>query len=558
MASNSFSLHAGRAKVTAVAVFSLLVILVLTACGNNTTQHNGPKILTAIADTAGTYTENFSPFGSNPNNGTFGLIYEPLVFVDAITGQETPMLATGHTYNTDSTQLTFTIRQGVKWSDGQAFTADDVVFTFNMLKQYPAADGAGLWTYLSGVQSTDPNTVVFTFKKAYPPLLPYIEGTNIVAQHTFSSAGDPTKFINSTPVGTGPFTLKSFTPQLITLSKNPNYWQADKVKVDEVRYEEVSSADTAILKLQSHQVDWTAVFSPAANAFAQKDPAHNHVYMVPVAPVSLILNQTDPLLSQLAVRQAISLSLDRQQMSSAGEAGLEPVISPTGLTAGQIKAGYEDPQYANLTFGAPDAAKAAQTLTAAGFTKGSDGIFADAQGHKLAFTAEVPNDWNDYVQNLTIAQQNLQAAGIQLTINKVSDDSYFSDRGSGHYQIMMVGALYGPTPFYYYNDILNSANIGQGGLNWPRWKDAATDQLLQQYASSTDPNVQKQALYGIEKIIVEQVPIVPLLGAVEFFEYTTTNWTGWPTPDNPYAIGSAYNRPPGDNEQVILHLTPAS
>ena len=58
--------------------------------------------------------------------------------------------------------------------------------------------------------------------------------------------------------------------------------------------------------------------------------------------------------------------------------------------------------------------------------------------------------------------------------------------------------------------------------------------------------------------MVEKLPIIPLLGAVEFFEYTTTNWTGWPTPDNPYAIGSAYNRPPGDNEQVILHLTPAS
>src|SRR5690348_11890650 len=174
MASTSFSLHSVRAKATAAAVFSLLVILVLTACGNNTNKNTGPKVLTAIADTAGTYTENFSPFASNPNNGTFGLIYEPLVFVDAITGQETPMLATGHTYNGDSTQLTFTIRQGVKWSDGQAFTADDVVFTFNMLKQYPAADGAGLWSYLSGVQSTDPNTVVFTFKKADLPLLPYI------------------------------------------------------------------------------------------------------------------------------------------------------------------------------------------------------------------------------------------------------------------------------------------------------------------------------------------------------------------------------------------------
>ncbi len=563
---DSHAFHLGFAKAkgkTILASFMFLVVasLLLSACGNNTSNNtsnnSGPKILTAIGYTGGTYTESFSPFGSSPNNGTFGLIYEPLVFVDAITGQETPMLATGHTFNSDNTQLSFTIRQGVKWSDGQAFTADDVVFTFNLLQTNPDADSSGLWTYLSSVQKTDPNTVVFTFKKADPPLLPYIEGTSIVPQHAWPS-GDPTKAVNATPIGTGPFTLKSFTPQLITLDKNPSYWQASQVKVDEVRYEAVSSADTAILDLISHKVDWSAVFSPAANTFAQKDSAHNHVYMVPVAPVSLILNQTVYPLNQLPVRQAISVALDRQQMSQSGEAGLEPVISPTGLTAGQIHGGYEDPNYASTTFGAADPNKAQQILTSAGYTKGSDGIFVDPHGNKLSFTAEVPNDFNDYVANLMIAAQNLQAAGIDLKVNQVSDNSYFSDRGSGNYQIMMVGALYGPTPFYYFNDILYSANISNGGLNWPHWNDPATDQFLNQYATSTDPTVQKQALFGIEKIMVEQLPVIPLLGAVEFFEYTTVNWTGWPTPDNPYAIGSAYNRPPGDNEQVILHLTPAS
>jgi peptide/nickel transport system substrate-binding protein len=558
MAFHTFPLRSFKVKGSTASVSFILLavaLLLLTACGNNPGNNNGgTKVLKAIANTNGSYTENHSPFGSNPNDGTF-LIYEPMVFVDAINGQETPMLATAHTFNSDNTQLSFTIRQGVKWSDGQAFTADDVVFTFNMLKQYPAADSAALWSYLNSVDKTDANTVVFTFKKAYPPLLPYIEGINIVPQHVWSTAGDPTKFVNQNPVGTGPMKLKSFTAQLITYVKNADYWQADKVKVDEVQYQAVGNAQAAILALTNHSVDWSGVFSPAVNTFQQKDPDHNHVYMVPVAPVTLILNQTIYPLNQLPVRQAISAALDRQQMSTAGEAGLEPVISPTGLTAGQKD--FIDPQYASLSFGAADANKAMQILTTAGYTKGSDGIFVDPQGGKLSFTAEVPSDFSDYVQNLQIAQQNLKAAGIDLKINQVSDDSYFGDRGSGKYQIMMVGALYGPTPFYYFNDILNSANIGDGGLNWPKWNDAATDQFLNQYASSSDPNVQKQALYGIEKIMVEQLPVIPLLGAVEFFENTTANWTGWPTPDNPYAIGSAYNRPPGDNEQVILHLTPA-
>lgn len=561
MAFHTFPLQPFKAKGKAVSlsfIFLAIATLLLAACGNPPANNNGaPKVLKAIAYTNGTYTESFTPFKSNPNDGTF-MIYEPLMFVDDITGQETPMLATGHQFNSDNTQVSYTIRQGVKWSDGQAFTADDVVFTFNLIKTNPAADINGVWTYLSGVQKTDANTVTFTFAKAYPPAVPYIDAVNIVAQHAWPTDTSPDKEVNGTPVGTGPMKLKSFTPQLITLEKNPDYWQASQVKVDEVQYQAVGNAQAAILALTSHQVDWAGVFSPAVNTFVQNDSTHNHQYMVPVAPVTLILNQTIYPLNQLPVRQAISAALDRQQMSTAGEAGLEPVINPTALTAGQISAGYGDPQLTSLSFGAPDPNKADQILTAAGYTKGADGIYVDPKGGKLSFTAEVPSDFNDYVQNLQIAAQNLKAAGIDLKVNQVSDDAYFGDRGSGNYQIMMVGALYGPTPFYYFNDILNSANIGKGGLNWPHWSDPATDQFLNQYATTTDPNVQKQALFGLEKIIVNQLPMIPLLGAVEFFEYTTNNWTGWPTPDNPYAVGSPYTRSTGDNEQVILHLTPAS
>ena len=70
--------------------------------------------------------------------------------------------------------------------------------------------------------------------------------------------------------------------------------------------------------------------------------------------------------------------------------------------------------------------------------------------------------------------------------------------------------------------------------------------------------MQKQALHGLTNIMADQLPVIPVLDAIQFFEYTTANWTGWPTPQNPYCIGSAYSLAAGDNEQVILHLTPAS
>ena len=553
--------QAPRNATLLAAIPVVLLAIVLAACGSASQgKSGGTHTLTAICSVGGSYTQNMSPFSPNVNCGVDGLLYENLAYVNGVTGQETPMLSTGHQFSADNMTLTFTIRQGVKWSDGQAFSANDVSFTFNLLKQYPAADSAGLWQHLASVTAPDANSVVMTFQSAAPTQLPFIEGTYIVPQHLWSSVGDPSKFTNTSPVGTGPMKLKSFDAQVIKYVKNPTYWQANKVKVDELDYPVVDSNDTALLKMASHQADWTGIFSAALQtAFVQKDSAHNHVYMVPVVPAQIVPNLKNPLLAQLAVRQAISAALDRQQMSTAGEAGLEPPASPTGLMPGQEK--YLDPQFGGKlpSFGAADPAKAAQILESAGFKKGSDGVYADAQGHKLAFKVTVPGDFSDYVQDLQIAQQNLQAAGITLTLNKVSDDDWRADRASHNFDLIMTGGFFGPTPYYYLEPLLNSAHIsGSGATNWAQWNDPETDQLLQQYASTSDTNTQVQAIQKLSAIMANKLPVIPVLDAIQFFEYTTANWTGWPTPDNPYAIGSAYQLAPGDNEQVILHLTPAS
>jgi peptide/nickel transport system substrate-binding protein len=549
-------------RPTAVLCGVLAVLaLMVAACGGSASATTKTKhTLTAICAVSGSYTQNMSPFNPNVNCGVDGLLYENLEYVNYVTGQETPMLATGHQFSPDNSTLTFTIRQGVKWSDGKAFSANDVAFTFNQLKTYPAADSGGLWTALASVTAPDANTVVMTFQTPTPTLLPTIEGTYIVPQHLWANVGDPSKYTNTSPIGTGPMLFNSFGAQLISYKKNPNYWQADKVAVDILNYPVVDSNTTALLKMASHQADWTAIFDPAVqSAFVQKDSAHNFSAPIPVVPAQIVPNLKNPLLSQLAVRQAISAALDRNAMSTSGEAGFEQAASPTGLMPGQEK--YLDASFNGTlpSYGAADPGKADSILSAAGFTKGSDGIYADAQGHKLAFKVTVPGDFSDYVADLQIAQQNLQAAGIKLDLNKVSDDDWRSDRASHNFDLIMTGGFFGSTPYYYLNPLLNSAFInGTNATNWAGWKDNQTDQLLHQYATSSDPNTQIQAIQGLTKIMATDLPVITVLDAVQFFEYSTANWTGWPTPNNLYAIGSSYQLAAGDNEQVILHLTPAS
>lgn len=565
MASGAFSSmrRPSTARVTgALAAVVMLFSLSLAACGSNGGNQNnsGNHVLISLGFVGASFTQEMSPFSPNVNVGIEGPVYEPLEYVNDVTSQETPMLATGHQWSSDNKTLTFTTRQNVVWSDGQPFSANDVAFTFNMLKQFPQADVNNLWNHLTKVSASDANTVVMSFSDVDTPILPYIEGIEIVPQHLWANVGDPTKYINANPVGTGPMMLKSFTAQQITYVKNPKFWEASMVHVDELDYPAVNGNPAAILKMASHQADWAGVFDPSLNpAFVQKDATHNHIYMVPVVPAQIVPNLTDPLLGQLAVRQAISAALDRNQMAASGEAGLEQPASPSGLIPGQEKFLPASDNGTLPSFGAANPTQAEQILTTAGFKKGSDGIFADSKGHKLSFKVTVPGDFSDYVQDLMIAQQNLQTAGIQLSLNEVSDNDWRSDRNTGNFQLLMTGGFFGPTPYYYFEPLLHSTHIGgANGTNWSQWKDATTDNLLNQYATSSDPNVQTQAIQGLVTIMETKLPVIPVLDAVQFFEYTTVNWTGWPTPQDPYAVGSPYQLTAGDNEQVLLHLTPAS
>jgi peptide/nickel transport system substrate-binding protein len=546
---------------------TLLVVftMILAACGGGSNNNNGPKtngkvVLRVAAQSYDFAQSGFNPYNGHPNAGILGLVYETLYFVNVNGGAFTPMLATSYQWNSDNTQLTFTIRQNVKWNDGQPFTADDVAFTFNAMKQYPAADGAGVWQYLTSVQATGPNTVVMTFQKAYPPVLATIAGkVYIIPKHVFASVGDPTKYLTDHPVGTGPFTLTRYQPDLAVYDKFAGYWQASQVKIDEVRFPEYKDNATLQLALPKGEVDWAGYFSPTLQQdFVAKDPAHNHLFMDAINLYSICVNQKDPMLGGAAgrpIRLALSYALDRSQIAAQATAGLEPPGSMTGLVLPTMNS-WLDPQFANLPTSA-DTAKAEKFLTDAGFTKGSDGIY-QKNGQRLSFTLRSVDSYSDWNAAAKLIATEAKAVGIEIKNVTVGEDNYYTLRTDGKYdyQLMFCGMVGGPTPFYLYNQYLNSNQIGQGKFNFVAWNDPTTDQYLNQYASTTDQNAQKQAIAGIEKVFVENQPFIPLWTGADYDEYSTKNFTGWPDQSNPYASGSPNTAP--DYEIVILHLQPVS
>lgn len=543
------------------AFFTLLTLLtlILTACGDGSTNASKKAILTVGAQSQDVTQAGFNPYNPQPNSGLWGLVYETLFFSNINDGSYTPWLASSYQWSDNNTTLTFATRQNVKWSDGQAFSADDVAFTFNAMKQYVSsgADTHGVWNYLSSVTATDANTVVMKFQKAYPPEFWAIASqVYIIPKHIFAAVGDITKYSTDKPIGTGPFVLTRYSPEIIVYNRNPSYWQASKLHVDEVRYPVYKDNDTFKLVLPKGEIDWAGYFQPdLQTAFVAKDPAHNHYWMAPVAMFTLYVNQTRYPLNQVAVRQAINVALDRDKLANQGEAGLVGPASPTGLVLPAGKP-FLDPSYANIPATA-NAAQAQKYLTDAGFVKGSDGIFADKSGKRLSFTLRTVATYSDWETMAQIIKQNLKDAGIEIkSFDEQTENAYYPGRADGKFDLMIGGMIGGPTPYYMYDTYLNSKDIPPAGFNFEHWSNPQTDQLLQQYASTTDPTVQKQAILGLEKIYMTQLPTIPLVQAPAWFEYRTANFTGWPTQDNPYALGSPYQAP--DEEVVIMHLTPVS
>jgi peptide/nickel transport system substrate-binding protein len=539
----------------------VLLSLVLAACGTSSTpakRTGPPQPLVIVANTGGDLVQNFNPFlnGSVNSYGQFGPIYETLLFFNRGDGTTHPWLADSYTFSPDATQITLKLHQGIQWSDGQPFTSDDVAFTFNVMQKYAAADYLGLDSFIKQVTAPDPQTVVFTLSSPNSSILWLIGGqTWIVAKHIWSTVGDPTKYTDKVPVGTGPYVFKSFTPQLIDLVKNPHFWQPGKPIVPELKYPAFDGNTTAEPAMNSDQTDWNGLYVPnVTKTFIQRDPTHNHYFFPPSDPLILFMNLKRSPFDQLAVRKAISLALDRSKIGTIGESGYDGVSHPTGLIL-PANQQYLDPTYASLSY-TQDATQASQVLATAGYHQGSDGILVGPNGKRLSITASGVSGYTDWDSDYQIIRDNLKAIGIEVKVTDSQPDTVQQDIQNGNFDMAIWYETPGPTPYYIYSALLgssNSAPIGQGATgNFERWNDSATDALLNQYNSTSDQTQQKQAMFGIEKIVVEQMPVVFLVNEPYWYEYNTVKYVGWPDKGNLYAEPSPYMYP--DDEIVLLNL----
>jgi len=529
--------------------------------GSSTAGASGTLVMESSPESA--ITQDFNPFvptAAPQGMGATGLIYEPLLQFDlAAPPRYYNWLATAYTWGPGGKSVTFTIRQGVKWNNGKPLTPADVVFTYNLVKANAAINLAGL--QISSVSSSG-NQVTLTFPTAQYTNLQQIAGVPILPQAQWGSAGSPASFSDPNPVGTGPYKLGSFTPQGFTLVKNPSYWQSSLVKVAKVYFPVYTSNTGALSALFTGKIDWTGNFIPGLQKnFVNTAPQFHHFWEAPGSTNALMPNLHKWPTNQLPVRQAISAAINRSLLASEGEAGLEnPVTNATGLTLPTFQA-WSGPVASQTLSATGSASSAANILTKAGYKKNSAGFFA-LNGKEVDVTLVSPSAYTDYAAVGAMVAQELKAAGINASFQGLTVTAWNADMADGNFSLAEHWSNNGLTPYNLYDNWLNSslATGNNATGDYERLSNPTIDAALAKLAGDQTVAQQTADLVPIENYVSQNLPVIPVTTASEWFEYNSDHFVGWPTQQNPYETGqpSGTNNSSGSgtDEVVILHLSP--
>ncbi|MGH2909074.1 MAG: ABC transporter substrate-binding protein [Solirubrobacteraceae bacterium] len=480
---------------------------ILAACGGaNSTGNSGGGTSSSTSTAAGTPKHGgtlnvavqtpataMNPMVVNDGGGLcmLGVPGEFLTFDDNLKLQLYPMLASSYAHNGDGSVWTFTLRQNVKFHDGTPLTADDVVYTFQQLAD-PKNSSNALSTFVGvlkpdGVRSKDTHTVEFHLE-APNGNFPYFVSNDNYNAIIVPKGTDFAKW-GKTMVGTGPFKLKSYqTNQGAEFVANPGYW-GQKPYLDALSFKFYESQQPQIVALQGGIVDCIGQLVPSGAQSVLNGSKYTIIKTKSSNHREMSMRCDQAPFTDARVRQAIALSIDRRAMVQALLQGLGNLGNDNPFAPMFKSADLSAPQRAQ------DIAKAKQLLQAAGHTH---------------FTATMAADIYEEIPQLAqVFQQSAAKIGVTIHLKVENQTAYYgkavfgnSDWLDSEMSLVNYGDRGVPNVF------LNAPLTTHGSWNAAHFHNAAYDKLYQQYVAAIDLQTQKQIAGKIERLLLNETPLV--------------------------------------------------
>ena len=540
----TFASRARRLAATMGAALALLAAAPRGSSGQDASAAaRGTTLCVTQGPRGGEWKRAFNPFRDDTDTrwpATAG-VYEPLLVYSRATRTYLPWLATAHQWGAGNLTLRFTIRPGVVWSDGAEFSGRDVVFTFDLMRRFPALDRGGVWGFLAEVKSGDATTVEFTFSRPYTPGFLAVSTQPIVAEHKWKDVAQPAAFDDPIPVGTGPFVeVRRFEPGVYELGRNPKYWQKEKPAVAVLRVPLYRSNDEILRALDESRVDWASLFvDNIEKRWVSADPAR-HLYWYPDfgQTVLLHLNNRHKPFDDADVRKAVSQAIDRPRIMREAMNGYAPAADSTGLAESQSR--WKDPALVQSGgWTGRDVARANTLLDAAGLARGEGGIRSVPGGGPMRYDLNLVEGWSDWNAAAAIIRQNLAEVGVDVSVKPLTYDAWVGALERGRFDMGIWFGERGPTPYEFYRGQMDTALVKPVGekatANFHRFGSPEASRLLRRFEGSSDPAEQEKLGRDLQKIFVDSAPSLPLFASPLWGVFNTTHITGFPNRFNPYA-----------------------
>ncbi|HOO32195.1 MAG TPA: ABC transporter substrate-binding protein [Thermotogota bacterium] len=538
----------------------LVVVLLLALTGFSDIKKGGEAVVGLTTIKA---QENYNPF--SPNCQYFlkgGILFEPLLFINDMAGTEEPWLAESYEWADGNKSLTFTLRNDVKWSDGSNFTAEDVVFTFNLIKEFPGLDLTGIWKgSLKEVIAQGEYEVEFVFNEVDVPAYSNIAGKiAIVPKKYWENVEDPITFLNPEGIGTGPFFVEKVDEgaQVYILARNPYYWNGEKPYIDKIKLRIFQSNDANNLSLLKGEIDWASSFMPdVEKIYVSKNPEVNLAWSPSGSPVSIYPNLTKSPLNNAAFRKAVSMALNKKKIADVAEYGYTPPAHPSGMKVGFLEEWF-DKSLEEYVY-SYDVEGAKSLLKEAGFELNKDGKLVNPETNDpVKIDLMVVTGWTDWITTAKFVAKDLKEIGVEVNVAPVSYGQYTQAITSGMFDMALGGPDGGSNPYYAYNIMLNSslsAPVGEkANSNYIRWMNAETDNALNLFKGTSDSETQKEAINVIVKQMLTEVPVIPMFYTPIVEEFSARRFVGWPSEEDPYVNAAPWAMPTPGVIMQNIHL----
>ncbi|HEX2857995.1 MAG TPA: ABC transporter substrate-binding protein [Propionibacteriaceae bacterium] len=499
----------------------------------------------------------FAPAPAWPAQGNVAqYLYESPLRFNIVTGELLPGLA--KSYKVDGQTITLTWQDNAQWSDGQPCTADDFAYTFQLGKIDSSVSLSSMWVEVDSIEATDAKTAVIKVnptRKNTDVVLQNIAQNYVLPKHIWEGvAKSNPKLANYTtmqPVGSGPFTVDKADQTQVVLKLNQNYWgktfYGGLPAMSQVIHPIFKSNEDGNLQFQNGQLDVMQQFVPQIwKMWEGGKPVGTYLkekpYYVPGSIPMFFMNTTKPGLSDPAVRKAMAWAVDYASIAETAMSGYSAQVVASLILPTGAESKWLDKAKAEADGWKYDPAKAEQMIKDAGYTKGSDGIYAKGGVRLGPWKLITPTGWTDWNAALTIVAKNLKSIGIDATtyFPQAADCTTQVQNGTFDCACWYVAGTSPATPWQRFSDVMSNVKLAPVGTatfsNYGRWKNDKINGMLQTAAAAPDDASKKTALQAIDDLYRANVPAFPLMYRPdEFYEYNAVNFYNWPDEKNNYA-----------------------